>query len=452
MNDSAHRVRIVPVPGYDNISGLSGLITGMIRDLAPFRTVLLKPNWVKESHIKRPEEWEQVITHPAVISAVVEELVRNLAPGSKIIITDGPQTDSSFEKIIVRYPVEHWKKTAAEKGITLEILDLRDDEWIQENDIITSRRKLPGDPKGSTEVNLKGGLSEFHGHRKSSRGYYGADYNLKETNRAHDGVNNLYRVSRTVIEADMFINLPKLKTHKKAGITCCLKNLVGINTYKNFLPHHSEGGPSENGDQFPGNNFNAAVEGPFLAFAKQHILRNPSLAKLIRPFSKTGRAVFGKTENTVRSGNWYGNDTLWRMTLDLNKVLLYANPDGSLREASWVNAKKYIGIVDGIIAGEGNGPLTPDAVNLGYIIAGTNPVAIDAVCATLMGFDPLKVPAILHAFDIKHYPVCDFPFESITAVIEDTEYGIRSIPGQYIRSFKPHFGWIGHIESGETVV
>ncbi|MCV6004648.1 DUF362 domain-containing protein, partial [Escherichia coli] len=43
-----------------------------------------------------------------------------------------------------------------------------------------------------------------------------------------------YLVSRDIIEADVVINLPKLKTHKKAGLTCALKNLIGINGNKEF--------------------------------------------------------------------------------------------------------------------------------------------------------------------------------------------------------------------------
>jgi hypothetical protein len=35
------------------------------------------------------------------------------------------------------------------------------------------------------------------------------------------------------------------------GMTCALKNLVGINANKNWLPHHTEGTPEQGGDQFP---------------------------------------------------------------------------------------------------------------------------------------------------------------------------------------------------------
>jgi Domain of unknown function (DUF362) len=135
---------------------------------------------------------------------------------------------------------ELWVEMGMRAGTQVDILDLRDDEWRTEHDVIVSRTKLPGDPRGSTECDLTQ-FSEFVDHRPSAAGYFGADYNRQETNWAHSNGHHRYKVSRTVIESDVFINLPKLKTHKKAGITASLKNLVGINTYKNWLPHHTEG-------------------------------------------------------------------------------------------------------------------------------------------------------------------------------------------------------------------
>ena len=418
----------------------------LFSQISPGETVVLKPNWVKESHIRKQDEWEYVITHPAVITAVLSRVCEILGPGGRIIIADAPQTDSSFLKILTRYPVDTWQNLAKQHEIALEIIDLRDDEWIQKNDVVVNRKKLAGDPRGKTEVNLLDDASEFFGHQKSRRGYYGADYNIQETNEAHDGHNNRYRLSRSVIEADVFINLPKLKTHKKAGITCCLKNLVGINTYKNFLPHHAEGGPSESGDQFPHDSLQARIEGPVLAFVKQKFLHNPVMARLLKPLSTSARSVFGETEHNVRSGNWFGNDTLWRMTLDLNKAFFYANPDGSMRDEKLIHAKKYIGIVDAVLAGEGNGPLSPNPREMGYIIAGTNPVAIDAVCARMMGFDPMKIPTIRNAFKIKRYPICDFNFSDIQFVTLNHQSPLSELPESMVIPFEPQFAWKNHIE------
>ncbi len=48
-------------------------------------------------------------------------------------------------------------------------------------------------------------------------------------------------------------------------------------------------------------------------------------------------------------------------------------------------------IADGITAMEGNGPLQGNARELGKIVLADDPIAADATCARLMGFDPLQV-------------------------------------------------------------
>lgn len=414
--------------------------------ISPSDKVILKPNWVHQSHLSKPNDWEYVITHPDILTAVLIKVLNLLNEQGEIIICDSPETDTDFEKLLSRYPVDLWYAKAKEKGIQLTIIDLRDHLWKKEDGIIVQRSKLPGDTRGNADINLQADKSEFYNDKKSPRGYYGADFNINETNKAHDGFNNIYRVSKSVIEADVFINIPKLKTHKKGGITCCLKNLVGINTYKNYLPHYSEGSVGESGDQFPKENINSKIEGPLLAFLKQHFLVYPLFAKLFKPFKKFGRLIFGDTNVIIRSGNWYGNDTLWRMVLDLNKVLFYAEINGSMRTPDIIHAKKYIGIVDGITGGDGNGPLYPDPVHSGFLITGTNPVAIDATCARIIGFDPLKIPSIKNAFTVSQYPICDFTINEIIIHFNSNKYTLSEFPENNVCKFKPHYGWAGHIE------
>ncbi|MBV5330239.1 MAG: DUF362 domain-containing protein [Chlorobium sp.] len=445
FNDN-NKVKVLRIGSYDEQAIYDALPDSVFTQVQPGDTVILKPNWVMESHVDHPDEWEHVITHPTVITAVLRKVIDRLAGGGRVVITDGPQTDASFAKLIAHYPVDIWHRVAESRGVALDVIDLRDNEWKMKDGIVVERLELPGDPCGKTEVVLNGEESEFWKHRKSKRGYYGADYNRTETNLAHDGQVNRYSVSRTVLEADVFINLPKLKTHRKSGITCCLKNLVGINTYKNYLPHHSEGGPCEGGDQFPVDNVNARIEGPLMAFLKKHVLTNPLLARLLSPLNSVGKKIFGDTSFVIRSGNWYGNDTIWRMILDLNKVLFFANSDGTMRDGMLINAKRYIGIVDAIIAGEGHGPLAPDPVEMGYLFCGTNPVAIDAVSATFMGFDPLKISTIANAFQLQHYPLCDFGLADVLVSIADKDYLLSDVPLNSIVACKPQFGWKGHIE------
>jgi len=53
--------------------------------------------------------------------------------------------------------------------------------------------------------------------------------------------------------------------------------------------------------------------------------------------------------------------------------------------------KPDLTIVDGIIAGEGYGPIFPDPVEMNLIVASTDVVAVDAVCSAIMGIEPFEV-------------------------------------------------------------
>lgn len=54
-------------------------------------------------------------------------------------------------------------------------------------------------------------------------------------------------------------------------------------------------------------------------------------------------------------------------------------------------------VVDGVTAMEGNGPIIGTPKNLGVVVAGTNPVAVDAICTAIMGFSPLEVRHLVRA-------------------------------------------------------
>ena len=54
-------------------------------------------------------------------------------------------------------------------------------------------------------------------------------------------------------------------------------------------------------------------------------------------------------------------------------------------------------IVDGIVGMEGNGPISGTPVAAGVLVFGDDPVATDAVTATMMGFDPRQVGYLAEA-------------------------------------------------------
>ena len=58
---------------------------------------------------------------------------------------------------------------------------------------------------------------------------------------------------------------------------------------------------------------------------------------------------------------------------------------------------QIINLADGIIAMEGTGPTHGQARSTGWILASTDPVALDVIAATIMGFNPGKLPTLIQA-------------------------------------------------------
>jgi uncharacterized protein (DUF362 family) len=416
--------------------------------IQPGERVVLKPNWVKEHDERRPgpEAWEHVVTHPALIEAVVRWAARHLGPRGSIVICDAPQTDSSFVRIRAYCRLDDLLDRCRRDfpGLEISLLDLRPEEWHAIDGVTVSKVTLPGDPMGSTRVALNGG-SEFVGFHGCGR-LYGASYDLSETNAHHCADRHEYLLCRSPMEADVLINLPKLKTHKKVGVTCALKNLVGINANKNWLPHHTEGTPAQGGDQFPADTPKARLEHSWMGAAKRLLKNSPAMSRLFVPLKKAGRLVFGDTQQVVRSGNWHGNDTCWRMVLDLNKCLFFHDGTGGARK----RPLRYLAVVDGIIAGEGNGPMAPDPKACGVILAGTHPVAVDCAAAELMGFQWDKLRLLSGAFSMRPPRFVRFEPAAIRIVTNHSPWAGPLLEMRDGFQFRPHFGWIGAIEKSAT--
>jgi uncharacterized protein (DUF362 family) len=413
----------------------------------PGETVFLKPNMIAESHYYKKNEWNYVITNGSVIRAVVDYVFIALKGKGKIIIGDSPSTESDFEKMSALMGLREIQKLyAEEKNFEIEIIDLRDEYWIERDRVVIDKINLTGDPRGKVQFNLadKSMFAEFDD--KDIR-YYGAFYDTEETNLHHQKGRHEYKIAKSVIEADVLINLPKLKTHKKCGLTVNLKSLVGINAQKNWLPHYIFGSPESGGDQFERENAKQKLENALVGKAKKALLeKNPIAQTIARKTKNLAYKVFGHTEEVIRSGNWHGNNTVWRMSLDLNRILFYGKPDGAFSTDG--KKKRFFSIVDGIIAMEGNGPVAGDAKPLGILIAGENPAAVDTACTRLMGFDEEKILLVKKAFEKHDFPLIGAGIEEIE-IFSNLKHWNKNLSDWKANDslqFKPHFGWAGFIE------
>lgn len=413
--------------------------------ILPGEWVVIKPNLVKESKENDASEWRCVLTDGALIRQVCEYACERLEGSGRVTICDAPQTDSSFVSIAARLGLHRIaRECSARFGIEVEVVDLRAEEWVNQGGIISERRKLAGDPRGSVRFDL-GRQSLFFGHPGEGH-YYGADYDSRVVNNHHAGEKQEYLICGTPIHADVFINMPKLKTHKKTGVTLSLKNLVGINADKNWLPHHTEGSIGVKGDESPDSGLWRSVERASVHFARSVAMRVPMLGPHVaQRMRRAGVAAFGSGEGVIRSGNWFGNDTTWRMVLDLNRCLFFGTADGRLGRTS---RKRYYSVVDGVVGMEGAGPMQGDPVRSNVVIVGTDPVAVDAVGASVMGFDWRKVPMIREAFRQTDPPITELCPSDIFVRSDVPEWNLafHEFESLEICKFRPHFGWAGAIE------
>jgi uncharacterized protein (DUF362 family) len=187
---------------------------------------------------------------------------------------------------------------------------------------------------GAAQALLRAGaaavvVGEGPGHRRdieylvTSTGFYDhlRDVGVRFVDLNHDDVREVPLASRftelgsltlpvELLQADLVVSMPKLKTHHWAGITCSLKNLFGT---------------------VPG-------------------------------------AVYGWPKNIL---HWRGIEN---SILDLAATI-----------------RPGLAIVDGIVGMEGDGPIMGTPKPVGCVVMGTDPVAVDATCARVMGLEPENV-------------------------------------------------------------
>src|SRR5439155_21764982 len=107
---------------------------------------------------------------------------------------------------------------------------------------------------------------------------------------------------------------------------------------------------------------------------------------------------------------------------------------------------KYLTVVDGIVAGEGNGPMSPNPKPCGVILAGMHPVAVDCAAAELMGFDWRKLRLLKNSFKVRDMSFVPFGAEDIEVVSNRKGWSGKLTAMEETFQFRPHFGWVGAIE------
>lgn len=323
--------------------------------IEPGNVVFIKPNWVASrwrlscDHV---DDLYSVITHPSLLEALADFVAEALQGKGKIIIADNPSIDADFNELMEHTKIK--ERLEGKYDCELEIKDLRP---LVCDDLKNYGKKYlmvpqDGDDQGTIEINL-GKESMLYG--LDPQRFRGVFDEREETVASHTGETQLYTYARSLYDADVYISVPKLKTHQKVGATLNLKGLVGSISNKNQLVHWQVGYPEIHGDEYP---------------------------------TKEAYEASKKAKVTHR-GSWPGNDTIWRMVVDLYKGMKKKE-------------RKYFTVIDGIVGGQGQGPFCPYSKNSNTLIAGEDLFAVDCVSVRYMGLNPKKIKYLNYFLDIEY--------------------------------------------------
>ena len=407
--------------------------------IKPDDNVLLKPNMVVSQH----PQIDCIVTNPSIVRAVLDYVCIALKGTGSITIGDAPMQRCDFDDLVSKLHYQKIKEFMEKNDIQINFFDFRNFIAVYSTSNVTIK-KNSSDKDTFICIDLgKDSLlcpTDIHYKR-----YRVTNYDYRNMWKYHNKNHHRYLIRKDILKADVIINLPKCKTHKKAGMTAALKNYVGTVVHKECLPHHIRGSKFFGGNEY-------LYPNPFKAmqtfFYERIDLANIYNKKRLLPLYKKGLNFFNVLiskyhKDNFFEGSWYGNDTIWRTFGDINRILMYSDKAGNMTDT--IQRKNLI-VGDMIYTGDHEGPVHATPKNVGAIVCGTNPVAFDFLVARLMGFDWHKIPALTGLSNLDKYPLYNSNLDDV--VVEPGKRHLDDISSD--NPFVPASGWIGHIELEES--
>lgn len=355
----------------------------------PGDKVLVKPNLVMHMN-PSGEGTECLYTQTPVVEAVLGFVLTALKGKGSIIVGDAPMQGCCFEELAEQSGYKEMVERFRKRGTDIVLRDFRNTVSETINGVVVEKELRKN---GSVLVDV-GRNSSFIGcSEEKIRNLRVTNYDPRILQEHHASGKHEYLVAKEILDADVIINMPKPKTHRKAGMTGALKNLVGINCNKEYLPHHTRQSKDIKGDAFLHSGFFLRLVDDFadkkcVAEKRYHYKEALFYRYAGGLCGRIGRKM---THEKYSEGSWYGNDTIWRTILDLNKILQYADKDGHICAK---RQRRFFNVGDMIISGENDGPVSPSRKESGIIVAGEDPCSFDEVVTALMGFDGEKIPTV----------------------------------------------------------
>lgn len=404
--------------------------------------VVLKPNLVM--HINKSGDSEDCLyTHPSVVAAVIDYVIIALNGEGKIVVGDAPMQDCNFDILVKESGYSELIDYYRGKGIDVSLIDFRELSSYVKNGIRYNIMNKQAHGK-VIDLNDKSEFSKYDDKHLNDLRITNYDPNILNTH--HSVGKHEYYISDYILDADVIINIPKPKTHRKAGVTISLKNMIGVNVRKEYLPHHCSGSINEGGDEYKKKNIFKGIEAKLYDSVNTANANNKYLNVIIlKILLKVNHQLVKLDRDIYNEGSWYGNNTISKTIVDVNKILLYADKDGNMSDEQ---QRKMLIIADMIVAGEKEGPLLPSRKEIGAIVVGSNPVAFDSVIATLMGMDINKIPTLKQVKSVNNgYEIASNAQTLIKSNIKSWDgKTINEIEYKDTWKFVPSDGWKGHIE------
>lgn len=416
--------------------------------VSPGDKVVLKPNMVMDFN-PTGDGTDCLYTQPSIVAAIVDYVLIALKGQGEIVIGDAPMQECNFEKLVNESGydilIDYYKERFLNTSVKIELKDFRG---------YKSEIKA-GVHHGTENNNTNDGVlvditeeSEFvdYDEEKLERLRINS-YNPEVLKKHHNINKHEYLVNKDIMEADVIINIPKPKTHRKAGVTIALKNLVGINVRKEYLPHHCDGDAKSGGDEYNSSNWLKSIKSKLQDRinweADNKNYKKASALVLLRKFIT---AFIRLSKDQSWDGSWYGNQTISKTITDLNKILFYADKRGKLTDSI---QRKYLIIADMIISGENEGPIEPTEKKAGIVAIGDSALCFDEAISTLMGMDVKKIPTINQVRNSKSNVKIICADDEAYIVSNNPRWNrlrIYEVPVESTMKFIPAEGWIGHIE------
>lgn len=405
--------------------------------IKPGNRVFLLCNFANE---RRPNElienYRSRCSHGSIIRALADYILIATGKSGCVMIGNAPTQECHWEAVLKDTETQEVLKFYESIGAPVEAKDLR--LFVRDSAYLGYIKGIERrDEKEGVHVLLNQDSLFDELDRKQSNRYRVMNYDPRRVESFHSHGHHEYVVNHHILESDVIFSAPKLKTHEKVGISCAIKGMVGTVGHKDSLPHHRYGSLKVGGDEYPTDQTGlTSLVTAFHEWTEQTRLET-YWGSLVRVTYKVFRRLMRKWSPVV-DGAWWGNDTAWRMSVDLARIATYANEKGELQASP---CRKHLVLTDGIIGGEGDGPAASTAVYSGILTFSDDLSVADHVNALLMGFDPEKIPMIRESAHLKRYPLTKSEIWDSKLNINGRSSSISELKHMEKTHFEPQDGW-----------